>query len=143
MHASPKRKTLQASCRFAFVAQPPVLDALAAMVWAMVRGDDGEKGDGVTFKTNITAYRSDMAALVRRTSPKPVVGVPMRGGVCAPTLAFSPRVFDRFVPREWMLLEAYEAAERGEHGALRRLQRIFGAPFSEHASRPDIAWIGR
>ena len=53
-----------------------MLDALTAMVWAMVRGDDGEKGDGVTFKTNITAYRSDMAALVRRTEESVMELVP-------------------------------------------------------------------
>lgn len=51
----------------------------------------------------------EQAALMRATSPK-------------------------YVPREWMLVEAYEAAERGDYSVVHRLQRLFDHPFDE---QPD------
>ena len=41
----------------------------------------------------------------------------------------------KYVPREWMLVEAYEAAERGDYSVLERLQALFAAPYDEH---PDL-----
>ena len=36
-----------------------------------------------------------------------------------------------FVPREWMLVEAYEAAERGDNMVIETLQRLFARPYSD------------
>ncbi len=36
-----------------------------------------------------------------------------------------------FVPREWMLVEAYEAAERGDNSVIETLQRLFMRPYSD------------
>ena len=41
-----------------------------------------------------------------------------------------------FVPREWMLVEAYEAAERGDNSVIETLQQLFMRPYSDdHAPR--------
>ena len=38
----------------------------------------------------------------------------------------------KYVPREWMLAEAYTAAEQGDHAPLEELRALFAAPFDEH-----------
>ena len=38
----------------------------------------------------------------------------------------------KFIPREWMLAEAYVKAEAGDFEALHTLEAIFAAPFDEH-----------
>jgi len=38
----------------------------------------------------------------------------------------------KYVPREWMLAEAYTAAEQGDHGPLEQLRALFATPFDEH-----------
>ena len=38
----------------------------------------------------------------------------------------------KFVPREWMLVEAYTAAEKDDYGPLRTLLVLLGAPYEEH-----------
>ena len=40
----------------------------------------------------------------------------------------------KFVPREWLLVEAYTAAERGDHAPLLALQQVLGSPYDE---QPD------
>lgn len=45
-------------------------------------------------------------------------------------------VSPKYVPREWMLAEAYTAAEQGDHAPLEELRRLFAAPFDEH---PEMA----
>jgi uncharacterized protein YdiU (UPF0061 family) len=37
----------------------------------------------------------------------------------------------KYVPREWLLHEAYEAAERGDHAPLHRLQQVLRRPYDE------------
>eukprot|EP00965_Chrysotila_dentata_P196118 6177392-Pleurochrysis_carterae.AAC.2 len=37
-----------------------------------------------------------------------------------------------YIPREWMLVGAYEAAERGDYGKIEELALIFETPFDEH-----------
>ena len=39
----------------------------------------------------------------------------------------------KYVPREWMLVEAYEAAQQGDFSVVHELQNLFASPFSEHA----------
>lgn len=38
----------------------------------------------------------------------------------------------KYIPREWMLAEAYSAAEQGDHAPLEELRKLFAAPFDEH-----------
>lgn len=38
----------------------------------------------------------------------------------------------KYVPRNWMLLEAYEAAEAGNFQVSERLQSLFASPYAEH-----------
>jgi len=38
----------------------------------------------------------------------------------------------KFIPREWMLVRAYEAAEKGDFSILTELQLLFAEPFEEH-----------
>ena len=52
------------------------------------------------------AKPGDAAATMRRASPK-------------------------YVPREWMLVEAYTAAHAGDYAPLRRLHALFERPFDE------------
>jgi len=40
----------------------------------------------------------------------------------------------KFVPREWLLVEAYTAAESGDHAPLKALQRVLARPYDE---QPD------
>ena len=39
----------------------------------------------------------------------------------------------KFVPREWMLVGAYTAAEAGDAGPLLALQALFREPYAERA----------
>ena len=43
----------------------------------------------------------------------------------------------KYVPREWMLAEAYEAAERGEYAPLRELHELLRRPYDEQPDRAD------
>jgi len=40
-------------------------------------------------------------------------------------------VSPKYVPREWMLAEAYKGAEQGNHTAVQALQALFARPFDE------------
>jgi uncharacterized protein YdiU (UPF0061 family) len=44
------------------------------------------------------------------------------------------KVNPKFVPREWMLIEAYEAAEAGDASHVHALQALFEQPYSEHSA---------
>lgn len=46
------------------------------------------------------------------------------------------RVSPKYIPREWMLVEAYRAAERGDHSGVQTLYELFAKPFDEH---PELA----
>ena len=41
------------------------------------------------------------------------------------------RISPKYVPREWMLEEAYSAAEKGDYTVLEKLSRLFSKPFEE------------
>lgn len=41
----------------------------------------------------------------------------------------------KYIPREWMLQEAYEAAQAGDNSIVRRLLDLFSSPYDEH---PDL-----
>ena len=41
------------------------------------------------------------------------------------------RASPKYVPREWMLVEAYSAAAAGDHTVVHRLQELFRAPYDE------------
>jgi uncharacterized protein YdiU (UPF0061 family) len=43
------------------------------------------------------------------------------------------RVNPKYVPREWMLIEAYKAAARDDMRPLKRLQVLFETPYDEHS----------
>ena len=38
----------------------------------------------------------------------------------------------KYIPREWMLQEAYLAAEKGDYNALDKMKKLFETPFDEH-----------
>lgn len=38
----------------------------------------------------------------------------------------------KYIPREWMLAEAYSKAEAGDMSTLQELQTVFARPFDEH-----------
>ena len=40
-------------------------------------------------------------------------------------------VSPKYVPREWMLIDAYEAANKGDHSLVEELYRVFEKPFDE------------
>jgi uncharacterized protein YdiU (UPF0061 family) len=40
----------------------------------------------------------------------------------------------KYVPREWMLAEAYTAAELGDFTVIHQLQHLFAAPYAEHTA---------
>jgi len=44
-------------------------------------------------------------------------------------------VSPKYVPREWMLVEAYEAAETGDYAPVQLLERVFQRPFDE---QPEV-----
>lgn len=46
------------------------------------------------------------------------------------------RVSPKFIPREWMLVEAYRSAERGDYSGVQTLYQLFATPFDEH---PELA----
>jgi len=43
----------------------------------------------------------------------------------------------KYVPREWMLVEAYSAAQRGDRGPLEELQALFREPYAEWPELED------
>ena len=46
------------------------------------------------------------------------------------------RASPKYIPREWMLAEAYEAAERGDYAAVRTLHDVLRRPYDE---QPEVA----
>ena len=48
-----------------------------------------------------------------------------------------------FVPREWMLVEAYEAAERGDNSVIETLQRLFARPYDDDHDPALVAKYAR
>ena len=53
------------------------------------------------------------------------------------------RVNPLFVPREWMLVEAYEAAERGDNSVIETLQRLFARPYADDHDPALVAKFAR
>ncbi|CAK9107751.1 unnamed protein product [Durusdinium trenchii] len=53
-------------------------------------------------------------------------------GDCEEVAQQMRRVNPKYVPRNWMLMEAYEAAEAGNFQVAQRLQQIFASPYEEH-----------
>jgi uncharacterized protein YdiU (UPF0061 family) len=47
------------------------------------------------------------------------------------------RANPKFIPREWMLAEAYEAAEEGQYGKLRELHEVLQRPYDEQPNYTD------
>lgn len=52
----------------------------------------------------------------------------------SPDAALMRRTSPKFVPREWMLREAYEAAQKGDFSVVETLQKLFTSPFNEQSS---------
>lgn len=46
----------------------------------------------------------------------------------------------KYVPREWMLVEAYRAAAQGDTAPLERLQGLFASPYSEHSAEDETSF---
>ncbi len=46
----------------------------------------------------------------------------------------------KFILRNWMAVEAYEAAERGDFGAVREVHRLLCAPYDEQGGGADERW---
>jgi len=42
------------------------------------------------------------------------------------------KVSPKFIPREWMLVRAYDAADQGDVSVLNELQALFRTPYDEH-----------
>jgi len=49
----------------------------------------------------------------------------------------------KFIPREWMLVEAYQAAEKGDFSVLTELQGVFASPFDEHTPELTARYFKR
>ena len=49
----------------------------------------------------------------------------------------------RYVPREWMLAEAYNAAADGDHSVVHSLQRLFARPFDEQDAHAEERYYRR
>ena len=75
-------------------------------------GSDGD-GDGDGDAAVVAAEAERRARAMRLVSPK-------------------------YVPREWMLAEAYKGAEQGNHTAVHTLQRLFSRPFDEQLEFEEL-----
>lgn len=49
----------------------------------------------------------------------------------------------KYIPREWMLAEAYTKAEKGDFSAVHELAEIFAAPFDEHSADVEARYYTR
>lgn len=83
--------------------------------------------------------RSRWSALVRRwlglliaQSSAGDTGADISGRMC--------RVNPKYVPREWMLVDAYQAAAQNDTRPLQRLQALFAAPYDEHSAEEESAF---
>jgi uncharacterized protein YdiU (UPF0061 family) len=47
------------------------------------------------------------------------------------------RVSPKYIPREWMLAEAYDAVNYGDNTIFFELQSLFRSPYDEHLSLED------
>ena len=73
------------------------------------------------------------------------------GQTSAAAAAAMNAVNPKYVPREWMLVEAYKAAERRDHAPLQRLHQLFKRPYDEqpdaealfYRRAPDGVWRGK
>ena len=50
-------------------------------------------------------------------------------------------VSPKYVPREWMLVEAYENAQRGDYSTLKHLHKLFQDPYGEGLSDHEMAYF--
>ena len=48
------------------------------------------------------------------------------------------RASPKYVPREWMLVDAYSAAARGDYSEVHRLQRLFQNPYDEQSEFEEL-----
>lgn len=46
----------------------------------------------------------------------------------------------KYVAREWILAEAYTAAELGDFSVLHELQQVFASPYEEHSAEVDAKY---
>ena len=53
------------------------------------------------------------------------------------------RASPKYVPREWMLLEAYTAATKGDSSVVHRLQEVFRAPYDEQPQIEEMYYRRR
>ena len=70
--------------------------------------DAGASADDALMQTAKQQHLQRVAARMRSASPK-------------------------YVPREWMLVEAYSAAAAGDYSVVHRLQELFRAPYEEQS----------
>jgi len=80
------------------------------------------------FQEPLTApMEGRWAAWVRRW----LSALEAQGSEASAAAAAMRRVNPKFVPREWMLVEAYTAAERGDHAPLHTLHTLLKRPYEE------------
>jgi uncharacterized protein YdiU (UPF0061 family) len=48
------------------------------------------------------------------------------------------RVNPKYVPREWMLVEAYTSAAQGDTAPLEQMQHLFRTPYDEHSAEEEM-----
>jgi len=89
----------------------------ADLLAAAAEGAEADAARARLAATIAPAFEGDVAAVA---GPAEERAAEMR--------ATSPK----YVPREWMLAEAYTAAEQGDHAPLEELRALFAAPFEEH-----------
>ena len=78
-------------------------EVIAAAIAASEENDNGGEEDRAL---SVSRMAAKVSAEMRRVSPK-------------------------YVPREWMLVEAYKAAERKDFSVVLKLQQVFKSPYDE------------
>ncbi|KAH8070240.1 ATPase [Aureococcus anophagefferens] len=97
--------------------------------WAAPRATDGAAALGALGGAWYDAPDADLAAAWRAWLDD--------WRALGPDAAAMDAANPAFVPREWMLVEAYEAAERGDGAVVDRLAALFRRPYAEDQAQAD------
>lgn len=89
------------------------------------RTHPGALGDAEEVKVDTSPPAPSTASSI---SPDTSVPVAWSGAAISASMRLAS---PKYVPREWMLVEAYKAASVGDYAPLRRLQEVFAHPYDE------------
>eukprot|EP00164_Ancoracysta_twista_P005124 GFYU01006986.1.p1 GENE.GFYU01006986.1~~GFYU01006986.1.p1 ORF type:complete len:667 (-),score=146.77 GFYU01006986.1:111-2111(-) len=89
--------------------------------------------DGCFYKELGSEHRDELAAWLRSwiASLREVDGAGAGGRSASDVASTMREASPKYIPREWMLVDAYAAAQQGDYSQVHKLFQLFSAPYGE------------